>query len=318
MNITEIIDNIIKCENKIISLESSINDIMAALGEDVVSFETSSQRVIAMPIPNSPYILMNYSGSVYKVLNSPGISVMDLLNYIEENKIYQTAHLGYNNFENKCLGVAKAYGRTLIFGQLNRNVDNFYGGAYTYYDGGTSFGTREEMLKVVYEEFSHGRPCVIQVTTKEGHRHFATVVGIKNHVNSASELREEDLLIIDPWDGLLEAMDNSETADRHLFDDGEGYRVDVFKANYKEETNRRFKAKGIDINDGETHVMAKNDESGIKQNQNISSKNENPPVSQPSQTETTQSDDHVMIASVKNQHDNSGYGNFEYRMVDKR
>ena len=83
---------------------------------------------------------------------------------------------------------------------------------------------------MVYDEITQGKPCVIMVTTKAGHRHFATVVGMKDTVTSRDSLKEEDLLIIDSWDGKLEAMDNSVTADRHMHTEGGKYRIDRLKA----------------------------------------------------------------------------------------
>lgn len=226
MDIAAIEQKLAECEDNINSLKSAIDQLMSELKVQNTQIETSSNRVISTPTYNPNYVPLYYSGSNYNVVNTPNISVLDLAKFIQQYRIYQRAHANRNNFGNRCLGVAKAYGRSLMMGKIPKNIDSFYGGAYTYFDGGKGYKNKEEALRVIYQEISNGRPCVVKVTTKAGTRHFATVVGIKNHVSSASELKEEDLLIIDAWDGKLEAMDNSETADRHLFNDGKGYRVD--------------------------------------------------------------------------------------------
>ena len=67
---------------------------------------------------------------------------------------------------------------------------------------------KQEVLKNVYNEISNGRPCLIQVNgNKAGtSRHYVTVVGFKSSVKSANDLDEDDLLIIDSWDGKLEGV----------------------------------------------------------------------------------------------------------------
>ena len=71
--------------------------------------------------------------------------------------------------------------------------------------------SKEATLTTIYKEITAGKPVVLQVNgNKSGtSRHFVTVVGFKEGVNSASELKEEDLLIYDSWDGKVERMDTS-------------------------------------------------------------------------------------------------------------
>ena len=80
------------------------------------------------------------------------------------------------------------------------------------------------------------------------------------------------MIVIDPLDGKLEAMDDSETADRHLRyhvgSDYVGYRVDVFLDKRKKDIEANYKAKGIDFSNTQeetTTVMAQNDNSAPNQ-----------------------------------------------------
>lgn len=174
------------------------------------------------------FLKINYSGSTFNVINTQNISVTDFVQYINDYHLNQTDNQGYGD---SCLGVAKAYGKKLYFNtKLQTNMDAFYSAAYTQWDNGTFSENKEEILRLVYNELVQGKPCVLQVTTKAGNRHFATVVGMKDTVTSADDLTEEDLLIIDSWDGKLEAMDDSVTADRHMHKEGGKYRVDRLNA----------------------------------------------------------------------------------------
>lgn len=230
MDIASIESKLSQCDGEINQLITDIDNIMASLKESSTSSPKSVNiRSTGSVLNSNKFIKIHYSGSTYNVIITPNISVLDLVRHVQRYGITQRANLDYNNYGNKCLGVAKAYGRALMTGNLSRNIDNFYSGAYTYFDGGTASVNKQDILRIVYRELSLGKPCVLLISTKAGNRHFGTVVGMKETVTSANDLREEDLLIIDAFDGRLEAMDNSETADRHMHTDGGKYRVDVLK-----------------------------------------------------------------------------------------
>lgn len=91
------------------------------------------------------------------------------------------------------------------------------------------------VLAKVYDEIMNGRPVVIQVNgNKQGtSRHFVAVVGFKKGVTSAESLTEEDLLIMDSWDGKIERMDTETsrfmTSGKDCRKDYTGYRLRVLK-----------------------------------------------------------------------------------------
>ena len=72
---------------------------------------------------------------------------------------------------------------------------------------------KQVVLEKIYELINEGQPMVLHVNgNKEGtSRHYVTVVGYKDSVTSGSTMTEEDLLIIDSYDGKLERMDRSES-----------------------------------------------------------------------------------------------------------
>ncbi len=180
--------------------------------------------------------LITFEGKKYFAIKTANGSVIDFSNALHQYGLTQTDHAAA--YGNSCLGVAKAYGNRILGGINSSNMDAFYSGAYTTYDGGTQYSNLQDALEVIYNEIKAGRPCVIDVISNQtenkgaNNRHFATVVGIRSDVKSAKDLKEEDLLIIDSWDGNLEDVNHSDDKDRHMrLDRGSGtYRVDVLKA----------------------------------------------------------------------------------------
>ena len=71
--------------------------------------------------------------------------------------------------------------------------------------------SKQETLEKIYDEIKDGKPVIMQVNgnTSGTSRHFVTVVGIKNDVKSAQDVKESDLLVLDSWEGKLETMDSS-------------------------------------------------------------------------------------------------------------
>ncbi len=221
-----------KLQEEIDAAAKAINSLEVSKAEQqTVTVGTGTQSLNQSQViaNDGTFSTINYSGSVFKVINTKNISVTDFVKFINDYHLNQTDNAA--KYGNSCLGVAKAYGNRMYNNtKLYRGMDDFYSGGYTAYDNGTSSSNKQYILGLIYDELVQGKPSVLMVTTKAGHRHFATVVGMKASVTSRDTIREEDLLIIDSWDGKLEAMDNSATADRHMHTQNGKYRVDRLKA----------------------------------------------------------------------------------------
>ncbi len=231
--VTEKEDEVKKLETECKNLQGEadgiageINALEVSKAEEVtvnVGTGTQAQSTDMTVLANDGrFVKLNYSGSTWNVINTKKISVVDFVKFIQQHGLNQTSHQA--KYGNECLGVAYAYSNRLYNkNPLYTNMDSFYSGAYTMNNNKAYETTNKQaMLGVVYDELMAGRPCVVQVTTKAGHRHFATCVGMKSTVTSRDTIKEEDLLIIDSWDGKLEAMDGSITSDRHLFANNQG------------------------------------------------------------------------------------------------
>lgn len=95
------------------------------------------------------------------------------------------------------------------------------------------YGNPDTMMANLYDLLSAGLPQILMVEaiTHPGSRHFVAVVGYRASVSRREDLRPEDLLIIDSFDGKLESMDPAiepiET--RVLFKQEGQYRIEAVR-----------------------------------------------------------------------------------------
>lgn len=173
-------------------------------------------------------------GSEYVVANTKN----DIDTFVKKvrNKISQSADTA--NCGSACLSFALYHGQYLQYDNLDKM--NLYDACHYNYRirYNTIYSTnKQEILNLVYNEIINGRIIILQVngTSARNSRHFVTVVGYRRNVYSASELKEEDLLIIDAWGGNLRTMDPKLDGNyRSMFNHKSkgGYRVDKIKPEY--------------------------------------------------------------------------------------
>ena len=93
------------------------------------------------------------------------------------------------------------------------------------------YANPDAMMARLFDLLNTGAPQILMVEaiTHPGYRHFVTVVGYRSSVTRREDLRPEDLLIIDSFDGKLESMDPAiEPKDaRVLFKQNGKYRIEA-------------------------------------------------------------------------------------------
>ncbi len=89
--------------------------------------------------------------------------------------------------------------------------------------------SKSVILQEIYNSIMQGSPAILMVNGNRiaSSRHFVSVVGFKRNVTSASDLREEDLLILDSWDGRLETMDANKS--RWMYAQNGNWRAMIMK-----------------------------------------------------------------------------------------
>ena len=178
-----------------------------------------------------------YYGKEYIIADTE----IDPLEYARrvEGRVSQNANKDWSDL---CLSFSETHTIDMAKGKISSGQRAAsYNDSAKFYD---FFGeTKEETLAKIYEEIINGKPVVLQVNgtlnydedgnRTSGTRHFVTVVGFKKGV-SQSSIQEEDLLIIDSWDGKLETMDGEKsrfmTSGKQTHKNYTGYRLRLIKS----------------------------------------------------------------------------------------
>ena len=169
-------------------------------------------------------------GNDYKIVNTKANFFEFYKNVISGKQLYQSAN--YKQYRDQCLGFSYQYAWGLYTNNANITGADCKNGT----SAGNNFkryttNNESEYYQKLYDELSAGRPVVIQVigSRKNRSRHYVTAVGFKNTVKSAADLKPTDVLIVDSYDGEIEATTP------------------------KGSSNGRYIAKGTDINSGRYH-----------------------------------------------------------------
>lgn len=144
-------------------------------------------------------------GDSYKVISTK-MSVKDYLSVISSKGICQDVNESI--YGDSCLAFSYIHAYSMFSGNTSAGASDALD--YTYAGNFYEFESdnKQEIMNAIYEDVTNDRPVVLQVNGDvEGtSRHYVTVVGFNKEVESAAKLTEEDLLIVDSWDGALENM----------------------------------------------------------------------------------------------------------------
>lgn len=190
------------------SLANGINAIeLEKIVEDVpVATTASEQQISFVDTTNTGNTrLWTYNGITYITPNSK-MGVGDYVSLEKKKGIYETTN--YSKYGDHCLGFAYVHAYDIYAGITNDTADSGY-----HYRHASSFeeyssDNKNNVLKVVYDEINSGKPVVLQVNgNKKGtSRHYVTVLGYNSNVKNASQLTEDDLVILDSYDGNVKTV----------------------------------------------------------------------------------------------------------------
>lgn len=224
-------------ENKIRQCIKEINKLKEQLNREMKEVKKVSSTLgkilkSSLNFPNvsvymrDPHIKMSFKNEVYNVINSPNMSLTDLYSFIKTYKLDQSRP----EWDAACLQIAEAYGRRLFYrdydllgnarvdGKRINKTDVFISGANNYWNDhwininanlsknpDLVDNAKKQVIDIMYEELSNGKPCVLQVEQHQNDgnigRHYVTVVGIKESATKDG-VTENDFLILDPGGGI--------------------------------------------------------------------------------------------------------------------
>ena len=151
---------------------------------------------------------LNALNGTWTVVNTVG-DVSTYAKHVAKQKIAQNNNSSiYGGY---CLAFSYIHASNMYNGQTNDTAKTALSYKHASEFENYQSDSKSDTLKKVYYEIMNGRPVVMQVNgNKQGtSRHFVTVLGFKDSVTSAETLKEEDLLIMDSWDGNVERMDTN-------------------------------------------------------------------------------------------------------------
>ena len=138
----------------------------------------------------------------------------------------------------QCLGYAFKHSGELVTGSwTDKDASNSNSTVRGVSYNNNYYTDKNQLIQKIASEVQAGRPCVLMVN---GHktgtgRHYVTVVGISEKAVKSGHVTEQDLAIIDSWDGHVEVLKNDyldRTGDhtvRSIYkDNGKNYRYQVY------------------------------------------------------------------------------------------
>ncbi|MBR3210563.1 MAG: hypothetical protein IKF71_01340 [Bacilli bacterium] len=137
------------------------------------------------------------------------LSVPDYANVVASKRLSQTNNTRI--YSDYCLAFAHVHASNMYNGYTGDTASD--AGRYKHAGEFNNWysNNKSDTLKKIYSEIVQGKPVILQVNGNSSgtHRHFVTVVGFRNSVTDPEQLTEDDLLILDSYDGKIERMDQS-------------------------------------------------------------------------------------------------------------
>ncbi len=186
----------------------SVTTASKTVGVNIIDIAENQTKInCEVTIKSTTTVTSTVNTSEYNLVSTKN-DVLAFAQAVANNGVSQDEPPGYGDM---CLSFAYYHAYKLYNGDSMSAMsapqadDYLYAGRFR----GVVNDSKEEILAVVYESLNAGQPCILHVNgNKAGNsRHYVTVVGYKSSVTSASSLTEQDLLIIDSYDGKLESMD---------------------------------------------------------------------------------------------------------------
>ena len=199
-----------------------------------ISAAVQIQVIDLSDLPRQPQMnTATYRGTEFKVVNT----VVDPLTYA--NLVYDrvcTSPGRTGKYHGRCLAICYYYVYCMM--ENVTNVDPLIPAKKYVSTRKLSYSTEKyskpgPMMARLYDLLNAGVPQILMVEaiTRPGTRHFVEVVGYRSSVTRREDLRVEDLLVIDSFDGKLESMDPAleKVETRVLFTQNGQYRIQALR-----------------------------------------------------------------------------------------
>ena len=204
----------------------------APLGSYAFEYCRSKGWLVEIPW-SSELNIATYKGALFKVVNT----AVDPFAYAK--LVYDricTNPQGTGIYSGYCLGFCYYYQYCMVDNitdvSLSVALSKYMTSNKLSY-GVLYYSSSNAMMARLYDLLNAGIPQILMVEaiTHPGSRHFVAVVGYRASVNRREDLRPEDLLILDSYEGRIESMDPAiDPVDtRVLFKQQDQYHLEIAK-----------------------------------------------------------------------------------------
>lgn len=211
LSIFDTLNDIERFDENVVELFSFIDCINLTIGEDIVFYERP--MFSEKSSMNESLYKYSHNGDNYSII-CDGYFLNLYEGFIQKNGYYQKRGNGW--YPSRCDVASTVFASNLNNGVVRGNwlansknikgsglTDDYVSVVYNSEDNDALINIKND----VYHEIMAGRACALQVTgASSSLRHWVTVIGLKDSVKGPEDLTPENILVIDNWDGEVQAL----------------------------------------------------------------------------------------------------------------
>ncbi len=163
----------------------------------------------------------NFEGQNYFIVNTA-------IDPFEYGKIVYSKGMSQRTaLSDQCLMIAQWYAQEIMLGNRSKYSDylKLSGGPSTRINNSIKSQDIETVKSGLFDILNNGNPAVVKVSRAAGGRHYVTAIGYKGEVTKASDLNENNILVLDNASGKITTLADSGYGNRKFYAEKNGFEV---------------------------------------------------------------------------------------------
>lgn len=227
------VDDLQKSKEK---LNTRINDNISFLENVIKTYEKAESAAVSTkpsdflekffisisPLSSSGKVrVANFEGQNYFIVNTA-------IDPFEYGKIVYSKGMSQRTaLSDQCLMIAQWYAQEIMLGNKSKYSDylKLSGGPSTRINNSIKSQDIETVKSGLFDILNNGNPAVVKVSRAAGGRHYVTAIGYKGEVTKASDLNENNILVLDNASGKITTLADSGYGNRKFYAEKNGFEV---------------------------------------------------------------------------------------------